>query len=206
MQKILAEKEAEDFLEKQGFKVAKRASAESEEKLKSISEKIKFPWVMKASSKKLVHKAKLGGVIVNVKNIEEARTSFEKLAQIPSFEEAIVQEMIEGEEVIIGLKKTSEFGIVIMFGKGGTNVEHEKDVSFRIIPASKQELKKMISETKVANLIREKNIKSDLLEKTIFKTKELAKKYPNIIEFDINPLFLNNKSAVVADARIVFEE
>lgn len=206
MQRALTEKEAENLLEREGFQVAKRISIEFSDQLKTVEQKIKFPWVMKASSSKIMHKAKLGGVILNINNISEAKNAFEKLATIEKFEEAVVQETIQGEELIVGLKKTPEFGVVLMFGHGGTHVEEEKDVSFRMFPLNKKDIREMIAETKISKILREKNIKIDKLEKVLQQTAELVKKYPNIIEFDINPLFLNKDSAIIADARMVLEE
>ena len=105
----------------------------------------------------------------------------------------------------MGLKKTPEFGIVLMFGKGGSRVEEEKDVSFRVLPASKQEIKEMLTETKIYRVLEEKQANIKEMIKVIEKVANLAKKYPNILEFDINPLFVNKETAVIADTRIVFE-
>lgn len=206
MQKVLAEKEAENLLEKEGFEIAKRDIIQIEEELQEIEKKISFPWVMKVSSSKILHKAKLGGVITNIQSISEAKEAFKKLAEIKNFEEVIVQETISGEQLIVGLKKTPEFGIVLMFGKGGSKVEEEKDVSFRMLPASKQDIREMIKETKIGKILQEKNIKTKMLEETLHKTAKFAKENPNILELDLNPLFLSNTKAVTADARIIFEE
>ena len=66
--KKLTEKEAEEFLEKNGLKVVKREFIKKQTQLKGI--KIKFPWVMKISSTKIAHKASLGGVITNIRNLK----------------------------------------------------------------------------------------------------------------------------------------
>ena len=205
MQKISAEKEAEDFLEKEKFPVARRAIIKKEEDIQAIEKIIPYPWVMKASSTKLLHKAKLGGVILSIDSQIKAQESFDKLSKLENFEEALVQEMVSGEEIIMGLKKTPEFGIVLMFGKGGSRVEEEKDVSFRVLPASKQEIKEMLTETKIYRVLEEKQANIKEMIKVIEKVANLAKKYPNILEFDINPLFVNKETAVIADTRIVFE-
>ncbi len=140
MQKTLTEKEAEDFLESEGFDVVKRAVLKNEEEIIGAEKKVPYPWVMKASSRKLAHKAKIGGVILGIKNQMQAQESFDKLSKLPAFEEAIIQEIAEGEEIIIGIKKTQEFDHVLMFGKGGSKVEEEKDVSFRVLPLRKKDI------------------------------------------------------------------
>ena len=43
------------------------------------------------------------------------------------------------------------------------------------------------------------------IENILLKISELAEKYPNIKELDINPLIANNEKIVIADARIILE-
>ncbi|MEK6886003.1 MAG: acetate--CoA ligase family protein [Nanoarchaeota archaeon] len=205
MQKTLTEKEAEDFLEKAGFKVIKRAAITDSDQVKALTKTIDFPWAMKLGSAKVAHKAQVGGVILNIENSMAAQEAFDKLSKIDGFEEAIVQEMFSGEEAIIGIKKTPEFGHVILFGHGGINVEKEKDVSFRVLPASKKELKNMIKETKFYKTLEEKDISIEQIEKNIDKIQELVKKHSNIIELDINPLTISKTQAKVIDARIIMD-
>ena len=54
--KIILEKEAEDFLEKNQFSVVNRNFIKNKYQLKNI--KLSFPWVMKVYSKKIIHKNK----------------------------------------------------------------------------------------------------------------------------------------------------
>jgi hypothetical protein len=198
----LTEKEAEDFLEKNKFNVAKRANAKSPKELEKI--KIPFPWVIKLSSTKIMHKAKIGGVILNINSLEKAKESLNQLSKIEGFEQAIIQEMLSGEEIVIGIKKTPEFSHVLMFGKGGSKVEQEKDVAFRIFPLKEKDIDEIMNETKFFSNIKNKiNIKE--LKKIIKKIQKLVENYPKITELDINPLIINDKITKIADARLVFE-
>jgi len=204
MQKTFTEKEAEDFLEKENFKVIERIFAKNKSELKSVANKINFPWAMKISSKKIIHKKKVGGVILNIKNLEEAEKNFEMFSRMENFEQVIIQPMIGGEELILGLKKTPEFNLVIMIGAGGSSVEEKKDVSFRVCPIKEDDAREMIKELKIYNLI-EKKVDINLIEQNLLKISKLVEKYPNIKELDINPLMVNSTDANIVDARISFE-
>lgn len=206
MQRQLTEKEAENFLENEGFQVVRRAVIKKDRDIKEAEKEVSYPWAMKASSSKISHKARLGGVILGIDNQMKAQESFEKLEKIRGFEEAIIQEMASGEEIIIGLKKTPEFGHALMFGKGGHRVEEEKDVSFRVLPVSKKDIDELIKDTRIFKILEEKQANIGIIKKNLLKTVELAKKYPNILELDINPLFVSQENAIIADARIIFEE
>jgi hypothetical protein len=202
--RTFTEKEAEEFLENEKFDVSPRALAKNKNELKKI--KLKFPWAMKVCSNKIVHKAKVGGIFLNIKNLEEANTAFDKISKIPNFEEVLIQEMVEGEELIIGVKKTPEFNQVIMLGKGGSNVEEEKDVSFRVLPINQNDAKELIQDVKFYKIIKEKNINQKLIIQTLIKISDLIKKYPKIIELDLNPLKVTSEKLVIVDARIIFDD
>ena len=197
--KVFTEKEAENFLEKNSFEVAKSIFVKDEKSIWNAVKEIKFPLVAKASGKKIIHKKKLGGVFTNIENEKDLLKAFAKLKKIKGCEEILLQESLRGTELFFGIKKTPEFAHVLVFGKGGSNVEEEKDVTFRICPVEKKDIQEMISETKISKKINKKEKTTS--EKTLIKLCKLAEKYKDISELDINPL-MNGK---IADARIVFE-
>lgn len=192
---LYTEKKAGEFLENEGFDVHKRYFVRSVEELR----KIPYPCVMKVSGKTIVHKARLGGVYINVKNFIQAQMIFEKLKRIKGAEEVLIQELISGTYFILGIKKTPEFGHVLVFGHGGGKVEEEKDISFRVCPVEREDLVEMIEETKIGKTISPEE--KEVLVRNLFKLCKLAEKYPTIEELDINPLM----SGKIVDSRILFK-
>jgi len=203
--KNLTEKETEDLLEKEGFEVVARDFLSKKEQIAVVEKKIKYPWAMKVSSKKAVHKKKVGGVLLDIKNKKEAESAFDSLAKIDGFEGVVVQEMLIGSELILGIKKTPEFGQTIMIGKGGSNVEKEKDVSFRVLPISEKEADEMIKEIKFYKELEKKKVNFEKILENLTLVSKLTLKYKDISELDINPLIINAVSAKVIDARLEFE-
>lgn len=197
--KILTEREAETFLEKKGFNVVKRQFILNKNQLPNI--KLEFPWVMKISSQHIVHKAAMGGTKLDISNLKEAEYALNQLCNLNHCEGILVQKMINGEELILGVKETPEFGKVIMFGKGGSKVEQEKDVSFRILPINEVDAQAMIEEIKFYSSLKNK-VDLSALKKALLQLAKLAVDNPAITELDINPLIANKKEAVVVDARI----
>jgi acyl-CoA synthetase (NDP forming) len=198
-----SEKEAENFLEKNGFVVIKRAYADSEKGLENALSKLTFPVVMKVFGKNIVHKNSLGGIILNIKNMGEAKKAFGKLRQISGFEGVVIQEQRKGKEILIGVKKTRDFGHTVCVGAGGINTEKLKDVSFRVFPFDKKEAEKMIFETRVSRGLNKEE--KDAVVRNLLKVCSLIKEYSKILELDINPLMVEGSKAVVVDARAVFE-
>lgn len=196
----LTEKEAENFLEKNKFEVAKRTTVSNKSQLNKV--KIPFPWVMKVSSKQIMHKVKIDGVKTNITSLEQAGKYFDKLSKIENFEEVIIQKQISGKEIILGIKKTPEFGHVIMFGKGGSDVEKDKDISFRVLPIKENEIISMIEDTNFSKELTKKDTIN--IKRTINKIQNLIKHNKNIEELDINPLIVTRKQATTVDARLIF--
>jgi len=146
--KILIGKEANEFLEKLNLSVAYYETARSlEEAMKKLSG-FSFPMILKLISKDALHKTEIGGVKV-VKTKEGFEEAFENLREAAKrgkikFEEVLLQEFVEGLELIVGLKKDTTFGHVVMLGLGGIYVEALHDVSFRVCPINEKDASEMI--------------------------------------------------------------
>lgn len=171
--------------------------------------KIKAPLVMKILSPDAVHKTEIGGVTI-VHRSEEIESSFNELVSKAKTHKIklkgiLVQEFIEGQQLIIGLKKDSVFGNVILFGLGGIFTELLQDVSIRKCPITKEEAQSMIDELKSRKLFEGfRNIKlnTDKLKHDLVSISKLPEK-KDIQELDINPYILNSKEGKAVDVRIV---
>lgn len=186
--RTLTERGAENFLEKEGFDITKTIFISKESEVESALKQFSLPVVLKISSKKIVHKTKINGVKKNIDNLSTALKAFSELKKIKNFEGALMQKQIYGKEYIIGLKKTKDFGHVVMFGEGGSKVEKKRNVDFRVCGVEG-----------VKELSKDKRV-----QKVIDKLCNLSKKYPNLDSLDINPLILRDK-ALIADAQVFFE-
>lgn len=200
---IFTEKEAENFLEKEGFQIVNRIYIKKKSDINKSINKISFPFVMKVSGKKIIHKNKVKGIILNIKNYEESVKAFKQLKKIKDFEGVIIQKQIKGKEFLLGIKKTPEFGHVIAFGAGGIHTEKLKDISFRVYPFDNIDAEEMIKEVKAAKELNKKTINK--IEQNLIKLNHLIQKYPKIKELDINPLIVNEKEDIIVDARIAWE-
>jgi len=172
--------------------------------------KIKAPLVMKIISPEITHKTEIGGVIV-VHHKEDIERSFDELILNSKknkikLKGILVQEFVEGQQFIIGLKKDETFGHVILFGAGGILTEILDDISIRKCPINASEADDMIKELKSRKLFEGfRNIKlnKDLLKHHLVEVSKIPQKHKDIIELDINPYILNSKEGKAVDVRIV---
>ncbi|RSM84962.1 CoA-binding protein [Kibdelosporangium aridum] len=183
----------------------------------ALAEKIGFPVVLKIVSPDILHKTEAGGVLVGVSDSDAARAGFEKIianaksykadAQIDGVQ---VQQMVGGgQEVIIGATTDPTFGKVVAFGLGGVLVEVLKDVTFRLAPVSQTEALSMLDGIAAAEVLKGARgadpVDADTLADVLRRVSELVTDFPEISEFDLNPVFASKDGAVAADVRIILQ-
>ncbi len=181
--------------------------------IKTVSDidKFTYPAVLKIDSPEVSHKSDLGLVITNIKDSSEAKQQLKKCEdKLKKYNindyRFLLQKQIEGQEIIIGMKRDPIFGPAILFGLGGVFVEVLKDYSIRIVPLSRKDCLDMISEIKGKKILSGfRNIPAINKEKIIallLKISKLAMNEKDIMEIDFNPVMINRYAEVV-DARII---
>ena len=206
---IFIGKEANEFLNKFNLHITAYTAVKNlEDAFKKING-FSFPLVLKLISKDVIHKTEVGGVRI-VKNKEDFKKDFSKILQVAKknkikLDHILIQEFVEGLELIVGLKKDQTFGHVVMLGLGGIYVEALRDVTFRVCPINQEEATKMIYDLKAKDLIlsKRKKFNVNVLCKALVKVSKIPLKNKDIKELDINPLILSSEAKVV-DARVIF--
>lgn len=210
----LLSNEAKEIISCLNIDVPSFAVAKNIEEAIYHANKIGYPVAMKIISEDIIHKTDVGGVVLNIDDEKEIVEAYEAImenckrnapkAMIRGVE---ISKMVEkGVETIVGATTDDSFGKVIMFGLGGVYVEVMKDVSFRIAPASKNEIRKMIKEIESYPLLEgvrgEKRKDIESVVDAIYRIGMLVTKFDEIQELDINPLMVYEKGVKVIDARI----
>jgi hypothetical protein len=143
---------------------------------------------MKISSKKIIHKQEVKGIILNIKNKQQAISALNKLKR--KTKEVLIQPQISGQELILGIKQTPEFDHIIMLG----DKKNKQDLCFRVLPIDNKEADNMIKELKI-KIKNPKQVKDNLL-----LLSKLIQKNKKIKELDISPLI----NGLIIDAQIIF--
>jgi len=164
------------------------------DKFEKKIKKLKFPLWIKLNTAE--HKTKLGAV-KKCFDFEELKKIYTKLKKKFPGKKFIIQEDVSGIEIIAGIKQDRTFGKVLLVGSGGSFVELIKDIQFRVCPVNKEEIFQALQELKSYRLMKEKNFCIRKLISLIEKFSKLEVK-----EADLNPIIINEKKAVIVDARI----
>lgn len=169
---------------------------------------LKFPVVLKVSDPNILHKSDVGGVKVGIQGADELRTEFEAMSSRFPGKDFLIEEMIEpGVEVIIGVLKDANFGHVLMLGMGGIYTELYHDVAFRLLPISRIDASEMIDSVGIRRFVdgfRSRKISKAELENLMLNISDIVDGVGSEIrQLDLNPVILSEKSAIVADAKLI---
>jgi acetyltransferase len=213
---ILTEMETKQLLEFYNIPVVKTLVAKTPDEAVTYAMQIGYPVVLKILSPQIVHKTDVGGVILNINFEAEVRAAFDEIIRRAReynpearIQGVTVQPMIKkrGYEIILGARTDPLFGPVILFGRGGVDVEVYKDVAIGLPPLNRTLARRMMAETKICQLLRgyrdlpPANIK--LLEEIMVRFSQLLVDFPQLKEIEMNPLLIDEKEAFALDARVI---
>jgi acetyl coenzyme A synthetase (ADP forming)-like protein len=215
----IGDAEAREVLEAYGIATPRSFLARDPEEAARFAGEIGFPVVLKIASPDILHKTDVGGVELNIMRAEDVRDAFELMLYraeryVPGAElwGCLVQEMIiGGKEVIVGMHRDPHFGPLIMFGLGGIYVEALQDVAFRVAPFDRRQAREMIQEIQGVNLLRgvrgERPCDLEALAETLLRFSQLVNDFPEIVEFDVNPLtvFEAGRGVTGIDMRLILQ-
>ncbi len=174
-----------------------------------IATELGYPVALKISSASILHKTEIGGVALNLKTAVEVEASATHMAKLGH--ELLVEKMVQGAvaELIIGVTRDPQFGLALVIGAGGIFTELLKDSVTLLLPCTQDEILRALKSLRVWKLIEGFRGKSGDQRATLEAIKsvcQFAEAYKDqLIDLDINPLFVLPKGAVAADALICFK-
>lgn len=168
---------------------------------------IEFPVVLKVSDKNILHKSDVGGVAINIKNMEELKEKFNEMKNKFPDSKFLIERMVKpGIELIIGSIYDKNFGQTIMLGIGGIFVELYKDVSFRLIPITEKDAYSIIDDLKGKRLFegfRNYRLKKEDVVGLLLKVSQIVSDLKNVDQLDLNPIIFNEDGYFVVDAKLI---
>lgn len=219
--RALSEYESKKLLADNGVPVDLGYIAKTKAEIKEYAEKIGYPLVMKVESNDILHKSDVGGVMLNIKSLEQAEEAYDKIlanaaqhAPNAKINGILMQKMLKaGTEMIIGLNSDPQFGPMLLVGMGGVFVEVFKDAALYPVPLNHDEALHMLQSLKSFKLLNgyRGNPPADIeaLTDMMVKISDFAyRKKDTLKELDMNPLFVYPKGegVAIADALAVMYE
>ncbi len=185
---------------------------------------------LKVVSHTITHKSDVGGVALHLRTPVDVRAAYrtimDRLALLGRRVEVsgvLVQEMIGDDdqkgassaiatdsavETFVGVTEDKSFGRLIAFGLGGTRLELNRDVVFRVNPISDLDAGDMLADLRGAALLTgfrgSPGVDREAIVDILLRVSRLAEDCPEIRELDINPLVAlpPGQGAIAVDARV----
>jgi len=198
------------LLQRHGIDLPRQATAATAAEAAEKAKQIGFPVALKLVAPEIVHKTESGAVILGLRNTAEVEAAGKELLAKASKAHLLVQEMVQGTEVLVGARTDPQYGPFLMVGLGGIFVEVLKDVALRLLPVSEGEAREMLKELrgyKILTGVRgqpPRDIKA--LGRAMAGVSELfAAQRDHLSDFEINPLMVRPEGQGVAavDVRLV---
>lgn len=191
------------LLEAYGISLPPQKEVYSLEEARASAMEIGYPVVLKLLADEITHKTEVKGVKLGIDNEDELRSAWIELEDAASDASAemkggLVQKMLTGgNEVIIGIRQDEQFGPLVLFGTGGTDVELLRDVATGVAPLNKMQAEQLVNRTaagaKLKGWRNQPEADRDTVLESLMRMAQLADDLPSIKELEINPLYVMPK-------------
>jgi acyl-CoA synthetase (NDP forming) len=182
-----------------------------------IANSIGYPVVMKAQAAKLAHKTEAGGVILNLADSAAVLRAWQTLVDnVERYQSGLqldgvlVEQMSsKGLEFIVGSRRDPVWGPVLLVGAGGILTEAIGDVRLLPVDLSREAIVTELYKLKTARLLDgfrgSPPVDVEALADVAVKVGDLMRTVPEIVEIDINPVFVHprGRGVTALDALIV---
>lgn len=215
-EKVITEELAKKILTEYGVKVPKYALVKSADEAEKKAREVGFPLVAKIVSPQILHKTDVNGVKVGLNSEAAVKETFNdmhgRLSKQYNVKGVLLEKMATpGAELIVGLQNDPQFGPIIMVGIGGIYTEVFKDVTFRVLPITKEDAVSMMEDLKGKQILKgfrgAPPVSMDALANALVSIGNLGTDMASYYEsIDFNPVIFYEKDYVVVDAKILLRD
>jgi acyl-CoA synthetase (NDP forming) len=199
------------LLQSRGIGMPKQALVGTAAEAGLKSKGIGFPVALKLVAAEIVHKTESGAVVLGLKTAEEVVAEGQKLlSKTLGKGHLLIQEMVQGTEVLLGARTDPQYGPFLMVGLGGILVEVLKDVAIRLLPVDEGEARRMLQELRgyqVLQGVRGQGPRDiDALVKAMLGLSDIFAVHRNhLTDLEINPLMVRaqGQGTAAVDVRLV---
>ena len=166
-----------------------------------------FPVAVKTADPNIVHKTDLGLVKVGLRTATEVRAAVEEItAAGAGGGPVLVQPVVRGVEIALGVVRDSGFGPLVMVAAGGTAMAILEDRAFLMPPFSRQDAARAIRSLRVWPLLDgyrgSAPADAHALEDLVLALGDLALDVPALAELDLNPVMCRPEGVVAVDVKV----
>jgi acetyltransferase len=200
--------ELAEAAQSKGIDVAANQTVSTAEAAMTAADTLGYPVTIKLDAPDLSHKTEINGVKTDRRTSADVRESAETLletAETHDIEDAtlLIQEHVEGLEVVCGCLESDEFGPMMIVGAGGVFIELFGDEvrEYGFIPASQDRVEEIVSQGQFGEVLDNYRGEALARDKLIESLTNIGRLYldSTVSELEANPIILTAERATVVD-------
>ena len=211
----LDEAESKNVLRAYGITTPAETLVTSPAAALKAADRIGYPVVLKAVAPTLLHKSDVGGVALNLAKPEQLVQVYDEMTRRLSDHNLtgmlVCQQIRGGVELVLGLHRDLEMGLVVMAGSGGVLLELIKDVSFCAPPVSRDKARDMLARMRGGKLLEGyrggASLDVEAVVDALVALGRLAVDLEDVVQsVDVNPFVALPRGGLALDALIVLQQ
>ncbi len=207
---VLSELPGRKVLAEAGLPLVPGGWAADAERVVELGRTLPGPWVVKVASDTIEHKARVGGVQIGI--VDEAglraaaqaiQAGLDKHGVSDRADGFLVQQMVFGQEVLVGCLTDADGRRTLNIGVGGWAAEAFPDIKTLLLPLANGELQQVIERSSFGRLLSAANraaLVSVVGDIAISFVSGPLQRFQTV---EINPVILTPTGPMIADALLV---
>jgi acyl-CoA synthetase (NDP forming)/GNAT superfamily N-acetyltransferase len=177
--------------------------AHSLDEAHQIADHMGYPVVAKTQA--AVHKSEVGGVRVDIRNLDELRTAYAELSRLGN--DVVIQPLVVGSaELLVGGVRHAAFGPAVVLAAGGVTTDLVADRATRLAPLTAGDADQMMSQLRCravfdgfrgASPVSRSGVRDLLLA-----VSRLLVEQPRVVELDLNPVRCAGAALTAVDVKV----
>ena len=207
----LSEVESKGLLARYGVPLAREQVVATAGDAVVAAESIGYPVVVKLNGEGIAHKTERGLVKLDLSSAEAVQRAATELLAAARPEDGAVsllvaQQVRGSRELIAGVLRDAQFGLVVMLGIGGVFAEAIADVAFRLVPLGALDAGELIDDLATQKLLGpfrgEPAVDRAALVGVLLGLSRLAVDNADVVSVDVNPLIVVDGVPIAVDALV----
>ncbi|MGD9960133.1 GNAT family N-acetyltransferase [Nocardioides sp.] len=181
------------------------------EEVAQAAQEIGFPVALKVADADVIHRTERGLVRVGVDSVAGVRAAVASFASELGYRDVpvLVQGMVAGVEMVVGVVRDPTFGPLVMVGAGGINTDVLLDRTYMLPPVHAGDVRRALRGLRCWPLLEgfRGSVPADIdsLVEVVLQVAALAQDVPEVAEVDLNPVIVTPTGSALIDVKLRLE-
>lgn len=209
------EHRASELLREHGVPMVPAVHAATADEAAAAAERFGYPVVVKLAADEVEHKSDIGGVKLNLADAGTVRRAFEAVvaagrkAGVATPAALVQPQRSGGVELLVGVVRDPDWGLVAVVGLGGIWVEVFKDSVLHPLPCDAASVREGLTKLRAAALLEgvrgAEPADLDAITDAVMRVADVAQRLGDRLEsLEINPLLVRGRAVEALDALITW--